>query len=254
MANDAHAPLLTRRVAIALVGPLPPQSGGMANQTLQLARLLREGGVSVDVVQVNAPYRPPWIERFRGVRALFRSVPYVVALWQAAGRVDLFHVMANSGWAWHFFAAPAIWTARLRGIPVIVNYRGGEAEVFLRKQFRWILPSLARASAVVVPSAFLQSVFAQWNVRAEIVPNIVDLSRFVFGAGRPHAPRFSRIPQSRRHLRHRNRDSRICHRARSISARTPDDRGVRPTTGGTREPVPDARNGRRRHVHRKARE
>jgi hypothetical protein len=39
--------------------------------------------------------------------------------------------MANSGWSWHLFAAPAIWLARLRGVPVLVNYRGGDAERFL---------------------------------------------------------------------------------------------------------------------------
>ena len=48
---------------IGLVGPLPPPSGGMANQTRQLARLLTSEGAHVEVVQVNAPYRPGWISR-----------------------------------------------------------------------------------------------------------------------------------------------------------------------------------------------
>jgi len=43
---------------IALVGPLPPPAGGMANQTLQLAALLRVPGASVELVQVNPPWRP----------------------------------------------------------------------------------------------------------------------------------------------------------------------------------------------------
>ena len=43
---------------IGLVGPLPPPSGGMANQTLQLSNLLREEGFEVDLIQVNRPYRP----------------------------------------------------------------------------------------------------------------------------------------------------------------------------------------------------
>src|SRR6185503_11237 len=47
-----------RDLRIALVGPLPPPSGGMANQTQQLARLLGEEGVKVEIVQVNSPYRP----------------------------------------------------------------------------------------------------------------------------------------------------------------------------------------------------
>ena len=40
---------------IALVGPLPPPAGGMANQTRQLGELLRGEGAEVEVVQVNAP-------------------------------------------------------------------------------------------------------------------------------------------------------------------------------------------------------
>ncbi len=167
-----------RAISVGLVGPLPPPSGGMANQTWQLARLLRETGIKVELVQVNAPYRPAWVEKFRTVRALFRLLPYLGRLWTCAGRVDLLHVMANSGWAWHLFAAPAVWLASLRGTPVIVNYRGGNAESFFQARFKWLRPTLARASVVLVPSGFLATVFAKWAVPTQIVPNIVDLSRF----------------------------------------------------------------------------
>lgn len=175
-----------RIVSVGLVGPLPPPAGGMANQTRQLARLLAEGGLRVELVQVNAPYAPAWIARVRGIRALFRLVPYLVRLWRCAGRVDLFHVMANSGWAWHLFAAPAVWIARLRAKPALVNYRGGGAEAFLARQARWVKPTLDRAASLVVPSGFLQAVFAAHGIRAEIVPNIVDLARF--RPGPPRAP------------------------------------------------------------------
>jgi glycosyltransferase involved in cell wall biosynthesis len=158
----------------------------MANQTQQLARLLGDAGVRVDIVQVNAPYRPAWIAGLRGVRALFRLVPFVLQLWHCAGRVDLIHVMANSGWAWHLFAAPAVWIARLRGRPVVVNYRGGGAEGFLAAQARWVRPTIAAASALVVPSGFLKAVFAKHGIAAEVVPNIVDPGRFHPG-GATHA-------------------------------------------------------------------
>ncbi len=165
-------------IAIGLVGPVPPPSGGMANQTRQLARLLGESGFVVELVPVNAPYRPRWVGRVRGARALFRLVPYIAQLIRIAGRVDLFHVMANSGWAWHMCGAPAVWIARLRGTPVIVNYRGGEAEAFLERQAAWVTPTLKRAFAVIVPSGYLESIFGRFGVRTEIVPNVVDLERF----------------------------------------------------------------------------
>src|SRR5262249_10620028 len=101
-------------IRLALVGPLPPPSGGMANQCRQLARLLGEAGVQVEVVQVNAPYRPAFAEKLKGVRALFRLAPYTLALWRAAGRADVMHVMASSGWSWYLFAVPAIYLARGR--------------------------------------------------------------------------------------------------------------------------------------------
>ncbi len=164
--------------SIVVVGPLPPPSGGMANQTRQLVRLLSEEGVLVTLVQTNVPYRPAFVERLRGIRALFRLLPYLVALWRAAGQAELIHVMANSGWAWHLSAAPAVWIGRWRGVPVIVNYRGGEAAAFFARQIRWVRPTLRMAAAVVVPSAFLERVFTRWNIATEIVPNIVDLARF----------------------------------------------------------------------------
>ena len=163
---------------IGLVGPLPPPSGGMANQTEQLSRLLRADGAGVELVQVNPPYRPRWVGHIRGVRALFRLIPYILKLVRVARRVDLFHIMANSGWAWHLVAAPAVWVARFCGIPAIVNYRGGEAGSFLDKSFFLIKPTLKAADAIVVPSAFLEKVFARKAVRVTVVPNIIDLGRF----------------------------------------------------------------------------
>lgn len=163
---------------VALVGPLPPPAGGMANQTRQLAELLREAGASVELVQTNPAYRPAWVARWPGVRAVFRLIPYLLSLWQACGRNQLMHLMANSGWSWHLFAAPAIVIARLRGIPVLVNYRGGEAAGFLARSSRRVALTLRRAQALIVPSGFLKAVFAEHGFGAEIVPNIVDLQRF----------------------------------------------------------------------------
>ena len=166
------------RLSVALVGPLPPPPGGMANQTRQLAQLLRDSGTTVELVRSNAPYQPAWIERLRGVRAVFRLAPYLVSLWRTAGRVDVVHVMANSGWAWHLLATPAVWIARWRGRPVVVNYRGGEAETFMARESRWVVPTMSRASLVIVPSGFLAAIFRKHGVGAEVVHNVVDLSRF----------------------------------------------------------------------------
>lgn len=167
-----------RGLRLVLVGPAPPPAGGMAMQTMQLVELLRAAEAEVEHVQTNAPYRPAWAGGLPIVRAAFRFVPYLHALWRAAGRGDVMHVMANSGWSWHLFAAPAVWVARGRRLPVVVNYRGGEAEAFLQAQASWVRVSMRRAAALFVPSGFLEGVFAKHGMKASVVPNVVDLSIF----------------------------------------------------------------------------
>jgi glycosyltransferase involved in cell wall biosynthesis len=174
---------------IGLAGPLPPPSGGIANQTLQLAALLRAEGFLVEMVQFNPPYRPAWTGKIRFLRAIVRLFPYLVQLWRTAAKVQMLHVMANSGWSWHLFAAPAVWVAHLRGIPVIVNYRGGEAAAFLDKAAAVVRFTMKRTDALIVPSGFLEGIFARHGMPSRVIPNVVDIARF---------PQRSTVPASGR--------------------------------------------------------
>jgi glycosyltransferase involved in cell wall biosynthesis len=170
--------MMLRGLKVALVGPLPPPSGGMANQTRQLGELLVKEGAVVTVVQVNAPYPLKALARIPILRAATRLLPYVVRLFRVIGTADIVHVMANSGWSWHLFAAPAIVVARWRGVPSVVNYRGGEAAAFLAGSHALVCFGLRRSSALVVPSRYLQEIFAAHRIRSDVVPNIIDLERF----------------------------------------------------------------------------
>lgn len=163
---------------VCVVGPLPPPSGGMANQCEQLVRLLRQEGVTAELVRNNAPYKPRWVGHVPMLRAFFRLLPYLWQLWRASGRAQVVHVLANSGWAWHLLAAPAVWIARARGLAVIVNYRGGLADTFFHTAPRHVLATLRSAQLRVTPSTFLLRVFNDHGLDAEVIPNIVDLSRF----------------------------------------------------------------------------
>ncbi len=167
---------------IGLVGPLPPPAGGMANQTVQLAELLQGIGAKVSLVQTNSPYQPAWIAKVRGLRAAFRLIPYVFRLLGAVREADVIHVMANSGWSWHLFAAPAVWVCAVLGRPVVVNYRGGEADEFLRRSAVWVRWTMQRTSSLIVPSGFLKGIFERHGMDAHIVPNVVNLDRFSPGA------------------------------------------------------------------------
>lgn len=147
-------------------------------QTVQLHRLLQGEGVAVDRLATNPPYRPAWVGSVPGLRALARLLPYLWNIWGLAGRCDVIHLMANSGWSWHLFATPVLVLAPLRGTPVVVNYRGGEARSFFERSMGWIRPAMRRATRVVVPSAYLQGVFSDFGQDVHIVPNIVDRSLF----------------------------------------------------------------------------
>lgn len=166
---------------VCVVGPLPPPSGGMANQCEQLLRLMgQEDGITVRLARSNAPYSPGWIGRIPFARAFARLLPYLWRLWVEAGRADVLHVFANSGWAWHLVAWPALLIGHWRGAGVIVNYRGGHADSFFSAAPRHVLRALAAADLRVTPSGYLHRVFAKHGLDAHIIPNIVDLSRFTF--------------------------------------------------------------------------
>jgi glycosyltransferase involved in cell wall biosynthesis len=150
----------------------------MANQCEQLVRLLRADGADVELVRNNAPYRPTLMGHVPVLRAGVRLLPYLFKLWAAAGRAEVLHVLANSGWAWHLFAAPALLIGLLRGTPVIINYRGGLAEEFFAAAPSHVLSLMRRAALRVTPSVFLRRVFAQHGLDADVIPNIVDLDRF----------------------------------------------------------------------------
>ena len=150
----------------------------MAQQTQQLMLLLVGAGADVALLPTNAAYRPAWAGQLPGLRALFRLLPYLVSLWRLAGRSSLFHLMANSGWSWHLYCAPAILVARLRGVPVVVNYRGGAAAEFLARSQRQVRWAMGRTAALIVPSRFLVEVFQRFGMGAQVVPNIIDLARF----------------------------------------------------------------------------
>lgn len=163
---------------LGLVGPVPPPSGGMAMQTQQLATLLESEGIAVTLLATNKPYRPALVAGIPGLRALCRLIPYLLEIWTLAGRVDVIHLMANSGWSWQLFSAPVLWLGWLRDTPVVVNYRGGEAEAYFQRSFLRVKPTLQKAAVIVVPSGYLERVFHGFGETTQTIPNIIDQTIF----------------------------------------------------------------------------
>jgi phenylacetate-CoA ligase len=99
----------------------------------------------------------------------------------------------------YFFVVvcPAVIISRIRGKRVILNYRGGQADEFLRRSAFVLRPVFRMAHLVTAPSKFLVEVIGRRiGVPVEIVPNIVNLKRF------PHRPRKPLQPKmiATRHL------------------------------------------------------
>ncbi len=163
---------------VTIVGPLAPPAGGMANQTKKLAEFLRSENVSVDVIRTNPDYKPAFIGKIPILRALFRLVSYKLTLMMRLKNTDVIHIMANSGWSWHLFAAPAIFLGRLYNKPVIVNYRGGYAADFFSKSWFWVDLTLKKSQAIIVPSVFLQEVFDDFGKASVVIPNVLDKNLF----------------------------------------------------------------------------
>lgn len=125
----------------------------------------------------------------RGLRGLINLGVFLARLAVAVPRARVVHVFACSGLSFFLFAAPAVAWARLTGRRVIVNYRGGLADSFLARRGRWVRPLLRRAHRLVVPSGFLQQVFARHGFATEVLPNYVDLGRFEGVRARGGVPR-----------------------------------------------------------------
>lgn len=159
-------------INLCLIGPIPPPSGGMANQTEMIFNRLQQEGAKVSLVATNAPY--PWkTGKIPVLRALFRLLPYVFHLFKQIKTSNVVHIMANSGWSWHLFTAPAIWIARLLKKPILLHYHGGLAESFFQSSWKVVHFSLKRVDRCLVPSMFLKEVFEKWGQTAEIVPNAI---------------------------------------------------------------------------------
>jgi glycosyltransferase involved in cell wall biosynthesis len=181
---------VTNRINVAIVAPSLAILGG---QAVQAKRLLDAWAGDPDVaaflIPVN-PAPPAWLRplaRIKYVRTVITQLFYLPLLVRELRRADVVHVFSASYWSFLLAPLPAVVIARLLGRPVLVNYRSGEAPDHLRRSAiaRALLRSVDRN---VVPSGFLQKVFAGHGISADVIPNIIDRERFRFRLRDPLRP------------------------------------------------------------------
>lgn len=175
--------------AIALVAPSLEGLGGQGIQARILAEALRSHGYGVTFVPIDPPFPAPvrWLRRYPYIRTVFNQALYVARL-RELRKADVVHIFSASYWSFLLAPVPAILVAKLLRKPVILHYHSGEAGDHLTRWRPLITPILRLVDRIVVPSSFLQAVFASEGYGALVIPNAVDPTRF------PYRPRESPRP------------------------------------------------------------
>ena len=168
---------------VLLVAPVPPPYGGMALQAGLLQRLLREDGVSADLLGHNQPFCRGlrFLERVPALRTFLRTLLFCIRFCGRVRNAGVVHILAASGIYFFLVVCPAVLIGRLRGKQVVLNYRAGDADKFLRR-YGWLAkPFFQMADVNTTPSGFLAQVIQERiGVPVSIVPNIVNFSIFQY--------------------------------------------------------------------------
>lgn len=175
---------------IAIVAPSLDILGGQGVQACSLAQALRGDGFAVNFIPVNPgfPRGLRWLRKVPVLRTVINQCLYLISLVQLR-RADAVHVFSAAYWSFLLAPAPAIAVARLFGKRVILNYHSGEADDHLSNWGFRVHPVLRRADEIVVPSPYLQAVFAKHGYATKVVHNIVDIADFHYRQRSPLQPR-----------------------------------------------------------------
>ena len=189
-------------IRIALIAASAAIVGGHSVQALGLRKQLSEDGheVSYLPIDIRFPHGLQWLRRLRYLRTILNELLYVLSLRRIV-RADVVHIFSASYWSFLLGPAPAIVVAKLLRKPVVLHYHSGEADDHLRRWKRAVRPFLALVNEIVVPSSFLQRVFATHGYLTRVIPNGIETSRFPYHERRVLQPRLLSARNLERHYR-----------------------------------------------------
>ncbi len=167
---------MQKQIRVLLVAPSMRLVGGQAIQGQRLLRnLRREPGIEITFLAMDQELPGPFaiLERIRYVRTVSRTACFCVLLVRRAFRCDIIHVFCASFFSFLWAPVPAILVAKIFGKKSILNYRDGRAEEHLRR-WRWTVPIMHLADAIVTPSEYLVPVFARFGLHSEHIPNVIE--------------------------------------------------------------------------------
>jgi L-malate glycosyltransferase len=175
---------------VAIVAASLDILGGQGVQARSLVDSLTADGQAVTFLPINPRFPRPLgsLRGWRGIRTLVNQSLYVPSLRQLA-HVDVAHIFSASYASFLLAPLPAMAVARALNKHVVLHYHSGEAGDHLARWGALVHPWLQLAHHIVVPSEYLRNVFAKFGHNARVIPNVVDLSRFVYRERRPLRPR-----------------------------------------------------------------
>lgn len=179
-----------RRLRVAIVAPSLNYMGGQAVQANLLLRYWKDDP-DIDAYFVPVDPQLPdllqWTLKIPLVRTALREPLYVRNLFRDLKSADVVHAFSASYSSFLLAPVPALLIGQRLNKKVIINYRSGEARDHLQRSKRAVR-LLASANDRIVPSGYLKKVFADFDLTAEVVPNLIDLSQFQYRARSPLRP------------------------------------------------------------------
>lgn len=168
-------------IRVVIIGEYSPPFAGMAVQAEALMTIHDPKLVTTRKIGTNYYFKGPFsfLNRIRGLRGLLRYIAFLVQL-RKIFSVDIIHVFSSSGLNFYLFTVVPILLSRLAGIPLIINYHGGNAGAFFQNRVSLLDWSLKKNTSLVVPSGFLQDIFREFGKESFIIPNVIKTDRFEF--------------------------------------------------------------------------
>jgi L-malate glycosyltransferase len=174
-------------VKVAVVAVSNRSMGGQGVQAeALLANWRSDPDVKVRFIPID-PRLPAWIqwvERVPALRTMVRTPFYLAELARGTADADIVHIFSAAYTSFLLAPVPAWLVARLRRKRTLIHYHSGAAQDHLSHSA--VAKSILRQTdRIIAPSMFVVDVFREFDLEAEEIPNVVDVTQFRY---RPRVP------------------------------------------------------------------
>lgn len=169
--------------SIAIIGEFPPPEGGMAIQAKLLYEKLSEEGINVVRLKRNCEFsgRLACLGKIKILRGIISFIIFKLRLIKTLILAQTLYIFSNSFLSFYLYTLIPVALGKLLGKKIIINFHGGAAENFFNKKINFLARwALSRTDYLTVPSGYLKDIFGKLGYNAVVVPNILDLQKFIF--------------------------------------------------------------------------